>query len=95
MRMLDIERYSSIFFLIFHRLAASDPWDAVLKVINNQMGFPINDVDLAACHFLHWSRTETNRPNLFIIIIAIWLGTIEIIRKQKRRLESLFMWVKG
>ena len=52
MRMLDIERYSSILFLIFYRLAASDPWDAVLKVIKNQMGFPINDVDLAACHFL-------------------------------------------
>ena len=50
--MLDRERYSSKTCLNFHGLDASDPWDAVFKVINNQMGIPINDVDLAACRFL-------------------------------------------
>ena len=50
--MLDRERYSSKSGLNFHGLDASDSWDAVFKVINNQMDNPINDVDLATCHFL-------------------------------------------
>ena len=61
-----------------------DPWDAVLKIINEKMNIPIIDQDIGACHFLpgrHQRRA--------IIVRFIYDHHRELVWERKNSLQNV------